>query len=95
MLEITNSIKQSGIPCGLSVSALRLLDDQGQDGEYKEDDWVGVERLGAGVEGTVGALVGAAHLADTEDVERGGIECLHIELLWPQRLYDHRRQAPS
>ena len=40
------------------------------------------------VVGAVGALVGATHLTDTEDVQRGRIEGLHIELLWPQRLYD-------
>ena len=47
-----------------------------------------------GVEGTIGALVGATHLTDTEDVQRGRIECLHIELLRPQRLYDHRLSGP-
>ena len=52
-------------------------------------------RRGRAVEGAVGALVGAAHLADTQDVQRGGIECLHIELLWSQRLYDHRLSGPS
>ena len=47
-----------------------------------------------GVEGTVGTLVGAAHLTDTQDVQRGGVECLHVELLWSQWLYDHRLSGP-
>ncbi len=38
------------------------------------------------IEGTVGALVGAAHLADTQDVERGGVEGFHVEFFRPQRL---------
>ena len=44
---------------------------------------------GGRVEGAVGALVGAADLADAEDVEGGRVECLHKELLRPQRLNDH------
>ena len=40
----------------------------------------------ARVEGAVGTLVGAAHLADAEDVEGGGVEGLHEELLGSERL---------
>ena len=54
------------------------------------EDGGGGEGWGRAVEGAVGALVGAAHLADAEDVERGRVKSLHKELLRPQRLDDHR-----
>ncbi len=36
-----------------------------------------------------------SHLANTEHIEVGGIEGLHIEFLWPQGLNDHRLSCPG
>ena len=41
-----------------------------------------------GIEGTVGALVGATHLADAENVERRGVESCDKESFWSQRFYN-------
>ena len=45
---------------------------------------------GVRVEGTVRTLIRSTDLADTQDVEGGGIESLYKELLWSERLYDNR-----
>ena len=43
---------------------------------------------GRRVERAEGTLVGSAHLADTQDVQRGRVPGVHEEPLWPQRLHD-------
>ena len=64
--------------------------DQVREGYRRQyQSWQGSQRRrGVGIEGTVGALVGATHLADAENVERRGVESCDKESFWSQRFYN-------
>ena len=65
------------------VDQVRECDDSRQ--KARGQDQRGRRRR---IEGAVRTLVGAAHLANTEDVQRRGVEGLDVEALRPQRLND-------
>ena len=64
-------------------------------GEYHNKAGGGEEGVGRRVERTVRTLVGAAHLADAQDVQRGCVECSNEKLFGPQRLDDDRLSGSS
>ena len=65
------------------MNQVQKWNDRGEQGGGQDQD-----RRGRRVEGAEGTLVGAAHLADAEDVQRGRVPGIHEEPLWSQRLHD-------